>query len=707
MAELLFEIGTEELPARFLSPACSYWESALSKGLREKRLPFQSIHVEASPRRTAVMIEGLATKQDDVKEEVSGPKASIAWDDKGELTKAGAGFLRGRGLTATDAYRKETPKGEVIAARVHDKGKPASDLLPTMLKTLMGKVPFPKTMRWTDGKETFGRPIRWLVCILDGETIDLEYAGVKSTNKTTGHRFHHPEQVEVSSIASYQAALDERQVVLAHDQRRDLIEQQANALAKEAGGQLLDDAALLDIVSDLVEKPWPLIGHFNETFLSIPKELLLSEMREHQKYFAVVNDDGELLPHFIVVAGSKPTDPTAVAAGHSRVLRSRFEDGAFYYEADLKESLEDRVPRLDSVLFQRDLGSLLDKTNRIKNLVKHMTEVLGLDASVAVPALQAAELCKADLVSGVVGEFPELQGVMGRYYAVASDLSVDVAQAIEEHYSPRHAGAPLPRNEAGALVAMADRLDTIVGIMGIGKAPTGNTDPFGLRRAAIAFLHIAMDRGYVFSLSETIEKAVSLFEDRPAVSNENLAEQVAMFFRVRLRSVLVEKAESESLEGVSDIVDSTIAAGFDDQVDLLSRTVALARMRAQDPDAFVRLAATFKRVGNILTKAREDKMEIGGTAQLEQDWTEAAEKNLAAAVLDVQNNHSAYKKSQQYEKILESVSNLKPQVDAFFDDVMVMVDDVELRTRRLAILASVEHILLAVADFSKVQIEQE
>ena len=707
MSELLFEIGTEELPARFLKPVVDYWKAALPKELGEIRLSFDQVDVEASPRRLAIMVSGLAAQQDDVEEEVTGPKASIAWDEAGALTKAGQGFLRGRGLGVDDAYRKDTAKGEVIAAKVFEKGKQAEEILPGSLKTLMSKIPFPKTMRWTDEKDSFGRPVRWMVCLIGGKSVEFRFADVVSGDATRGHRFHAPSPIRVSSVSSYRAALEQNQVVLSHAERRAQILAAAEPLAKDVGGQLLHDDALLEIVADLVEKPWPLIGHFDPEFLAMPKELLLSEMREHQKYFGVVDQKGDLLPHFIVVAGSEPVDADAVAAGHSRVLRSRFEDGAFYFESDRKETLEERSKKLSSVMFQRDLGSLSDKTTRIQSLVSFMSQALDLESAAAEASLTAASLCKADLVSGVVGEFPELQGTMGRYYAQADGLSPAVAQAIEEHYAPRHAGASIPESDEGAMVALADRIDTIVGIMGIGKAPTGSADPFALRRAAIAFLHICMGRQYAFSLSSIIAHAITLLGDRIKVPEAELSEQVLSFFKVRLRTVLLERSESNALVGVNDIVDSTIAAGFEDQNDLLSRTLALGRLRTRDNDAFLSLAATFKRVGNILTKARTDGLAFTDLAETGDGWTDESERKLALGVVDTQQNVTQLKQAQDYDALLEHIAGLKPMVDSFFDNVMVMSEDAQERARRLGLLRAVEQILLSVADFSKVQFDQD
>jgi glycyl-tRNA synthetase beta chain len=714
MPTLLYEIGTEELPAGFVAPAVRYLKEASAQALSEARLSHGEIRAEGTPRRLVLMVDGLAAAQETVEEEVTGPRVDIAWDGEGNLTKAGQGFLRGRGLDESAAYKKETKKGEVIAAMVREEGKPAQDVLPALLEELTAKVPFKKNMRWTDGKETFGRPVRWLLALLDKDVVPLSFADVTSSNETRGHRFHAPDPVVVDGVDAYLKALESGRVTLDVEARKRVILERARALANEAGGALLEDDALLDIVANLVETPWPILGRFEERFLEMPKELLLSEMREHQKYFGVVDKSGALLPCFIIVAGSEPKDPDDVAAGNARVLRSRFEDGAFYFREDQKVPLKDRVTDLERVLFQRDLGTVREKTARIEALTSALAKATGADDKTTAAAERAALLCKADLVTGVVGEFPELQGTMGRTYAERDGEGADVAQAIEDHYAPRGHGGALPESEAGALVALADRLDTLVGILGIGKAPSGSADPFGLRRAAIAFLTIAMSRGYRFSLSAKIERAVDLLGDKKSVEREALIEQVTTFFKTRLKAVLVERAEAAGIEGAGDIVDAAIGAGFDDLADLEARTIALAKMRAQDHDGFLSLAAAFKRVGNILNKARGDDMAVAPDALDESKLSEDAEKALLSATTDAQKQFDAAhdkggdagaKDLAVYEVSLETIAGLKPAVDRFFDDVLVMADDTAVRDARLALLARIERMLTTVADFTRVQVE--
>jgi glycyl-tRNA synthetase beta chain len=501
--------------------------------------------------------------------------------------------------------------------------------------------------------------------------------------------------------------LAEAEVLLDGEARRAAIAEGAAALAGEVGGRVVPDEDLLDVVKNLVEKPWPIRGSFDAAFLDIPKEVLISEMREHQKCFAIEDDAGKLLPVFAVVAGSKPPDPDFVAAGHARVLRARFEDGAFYFRDDVKMPLADRVEKLGRVTFQRDLGTLLDKVHRIERLVGLMGQDLDLDADAVKTTQRAAHLCKADLITGVVGEFPELQGTMGRIYAEKSGESDEVARAIEEHYLPRHAGDALPQSQAGALVGLADRLDTLVGIIGIGKSPKGSHDPFALRRAAIAIAHILIERRHRLSLEKAIHDATNSFEDRLTHSPDQILEDVRGFIRARLKGVILERCQQAGLNAEADLIDAAIAAGDDDLPDLDARVMALAALRHKAHDEFLQLAATFKRVGNIVKKARADGTFPDQDAIDLSLLTEAAEKELHDGVKALMNKSAGASEAGDletgYRQHLESVAGLKARVDQFFDDVMVMAEDPALRAARLGLLAQLEGEVLSVADFTRIQ----
>jgi glycyl-tRNA synthetase beta chain len=706
--DILLEIGTEELPAGFLDPALAFLERALPAALHEARLSHGPVWTEGTPRRLVVVVEGVADGQEDRDEEVTGPKAEVAWDSEGELTKAGEGFLRGRGLDPQAAYRKDTKKGAVMAVLVHEKGAPADEVLPELLSALLPKIPFKKTMRWTDGKAAFGRPVRWLLALLGDTALPVHFADVTSGRVTYGHRFHFPEAVEVTGVADYQQKLAQRRVVLSRAARRRLILDEARRLAADSGGALLEDEELLHEVANLVEHPWPVLGRFEERFLEMPKELLLSEMKEHQRYFGVAGERGALQSAFIVVAGSEPPSPERLAAGNARVLRSRFEDGAFYFAEDGKHRLEERAARLDTVLFQRDLGTLADKTRRVCALTDRLAALLAVMGEPRERALRAAHLAKADLLSGVVSEFPELQGTMGRYYALRDGEPTEVALAVEEHYQPKNASDAMPSTLEGALVGVADRTDTLVGILAVGKPPSGSADPFGLRRAAIAVLRIALHRGWALSLPALIEAAADEVGERSKKPRAELMALALDFLQTRLRGVLVERLEERGLRGAGDIVDAVLGAGASDPVDAEARALALARLRDTDTAQFDQLAATFKRVGNLLHKARGDGLAAEASSLDDRALFEAAEQALVGEVRAAQGRLEASRGAgaelaARYAGSLETIVALKPHVDRFFDDVMVMVDDEKVRTARLGLLATVESLLVSLADFTRIQ----
>jgi glycyl-tRNA synthetase beta chain len=714
MPELLFEIGCEELPAGFVDPALAFLEKAVDEALTTARLPHGRVIAEGTPRRLAVIVDDVAAKQEDKEDEISGPSWSVAFSRgaNGELvpTQAGEGFLRKNNLKVTDVFEKETKKGPIVAAKVCEAGRPAGEILGALFEAILPKIPFKKTMFWGDARAThrqvFGRPVQWLLALLGGKPFEVKFADVTSGNTTRGHRYHAPQAVVVSSVSEYRRALERGHVVLSRAERRQMIIDGANALAKHAKGRLLEDAALLEIVKNLVEKPFPVLGTFEERFLEMPKELLISEMREHQKYFAVVDNTGALLPCFVVVAGSDSSDKAGLAAGNARVIRARFEDGAFYFRTDRERSLASRIEDLKSVVFHRELGNLWEKTARIAKVAERLAMDLDLDPTTTV---QTAMLSKADLTTGVVNEFPELQGIMGRTYARHDGMSHDVSVGIDEHYAPRHAGAALPTTVEGALTGIADRIDTLVGILGIGKAPTGNADPFALRRAAIAISHVLMDRGWRFSLEDTVALGVAAYKVQGKLAKADdmaLVRQVVDFIRGRVRGVLVERCQARGLSGAEDIVDAAMAsrAGVDVLPDVEENAIALAELRARDPAGFTSLCKTFKRVGNILRQARTEGVLQGAVDGFENALKEPAETELLRAVNATKVDTSGASLDVR-RKMLGAAAQLKPTVDKFFDDVMVMTDDAALRSARLGLLAQIEGVFVDVADFTKVQVE--
>ena len=712
MAELLFEIGTEELPADFVDKALAYMETALVKQCADQRLLCTVSRVDGTPRRL-VIIADIADKQSDLEEEITGPLWSVAFNADGTPTPAGEGFLKKNNLAPGDVKPKDGgKKGTVICGVRQEAGKATSEVLPALLEALMPRIPFKKTMRWGDRAKTngqvFGRPVRWLLVLFAGKPLSVRFADVVSGTTTRGHRYHAPDEVVVDSVASYLKTLAGAQVVLSRTERADIIRAQAQALATAEGGVLVPDEPLVQLVKNLVEKPFPLLGRFDKAFLEVPKELLISEAREHQKYFMITDKAGDLLPCFVVVAGSDSKNKAALAAGNARVIRARFEDGAFYFRTDRERTLNDRVIDLDKLVFHKALGHYGEKATRLeavgKAVVDFTATVLNANGdanAIGVDVARAAKLAKADLTSGVVNEFPELQGVMGRYYARLDGENDTVAFAIEDHYAPRHNGAALPRSDVGAIVGIADRLDTLVGIVGVVGVPSGSADPFALRRAAVALLTIAIERGYTFALKDVVGAAIAAYvrQGRLAkVEASVLISQVVDFIQGRLKGVLVEKAAAAGFADVSDVVDAALGArgGLDDLPDVWQRVLAVASLRSQDPAAFLALAATFKRVGNIVRKAREDGHVFGAAVPPEETLELPVERELAQAAVTLVATGS-------HTDTLRQVAALRPAVDRFFVDVMVMVDNAPLRTARLSLLAAIEGRLLDVADFTRLQ----
>lgn len=712
MAELLLEIGCEELPAGFIDPALAYLETELPKALSEARIECQDVFVDGTPRRLMVNVQAGA-RQQDLEEEITGPSWSVAFDAEGKPTQAGLGFLNKNGLEASSVYQKESKKGPLVAAKKREAGKATAEVLPAILEHLIAKIPFKKTMRWGDRHVThgqvFGRPVQWLLCLFDNKPLSIRFADVVSGRTTRGHRYHANDEVKVTSVATYLAALKRGGVMLSRKDRAARIIDEARRLAQTAGGDLVEDQGLVELVKNLVEYPYPLLGRFDARFLEVPKELLISEAREHQKYFMVTGPTGNLLPCFVVVAGADSKDKEALAAGNARVLRARFEDGAFYFRTDRERSLGDRVKDLDKLVFHKELGHYGEKARRLVDVAAAITSELaealieaGVDVSrVGAEAGRAALLCKADLTTGVVNEFPELQGVMGRTYALKDAEPVDVAWALDDHYAPRLQGAALPRSHVGAITGIADRLDTMVGILGIGKAPTGSADPFALRRAAVAVISIAIERKYAFSLDVVIGAAVDAYHRQQKltkVEKNKLVKDVRDFIAGRLRSVLIDRAAAAGFADVGDVVDAALGAraGTDDLPDVWARVQAMAALRAKDTVAFTSAAALFKRVGNIVKKARDEKIHVGVLVPGADELEKEAERDLRDAVV-------TFTEARSHGDILARAVAMIPAVERFFVDVMVMVDDERLRAARLALLGSIVDRLVDVADFTRLQ----
>ncbi|NVJ24108.1 glycine--tRNA ligase subunit beta [Myxococcus sp. AM011] len=695
--DLLLEIGAEEIPASFIGPALEDLRRVLTERMAEARLKHGEVSVYGTPRRLAVLVRDVADAGEDVVKEVLGPSAKAAFDAQGKPTKAAEKFAESLKLSVDALGRSQTAKGEYLSARVEEKGRPAADTLKDALHVAVHSINFRKSMRWGDVESSFARPVQWLVALLGGDVIPVVFGDVKSGRTTHGHRFLSPGAIELKAPADYEASLAKANVVADIAKRRAQLVEKLAVAAKAAGGKLLEDEGLVDQVTNLVELPSPVVGTFEERHLDLPPEVLVQEMKSHQRYFSLVDGAGKLLPKFIAVSNTPVRDEQLSLRGYQRVLRARLADGRFFYDEDRKTPLMDRVEKLGRVVWQGQLGTYLEKVERFRTLgvwLAVQTKRAGESATIE----RAATLAKADLVTGMVGEFPELQGVMGREYARASGEPEAVAQAIFEHYLPRGAEDALPTQDAGALIGIADRLDSLCGIFAIGKAPSGAADPFGLRRACIAIIRLVLGRGYRFSLAGAVDEALRLLAPKLANVKRKAGdaaprEQVLEFFRGRLKSLWGEQHRT-------DVVEAVLAAGFDDLVAAHKRLEALSLLVGRAD--FQPLAVAFKRVVNIVEKQGRDV--AGGQTQA-QKLVDDAERQLHSAFTQARNSVAGFVQSDDFSGALKEITGLKPAVDTFFDKVMVMAEDKELRENRIRLLVEIGALFNQVADFSKIQAE--
>jgi glycyl-tRNA synthetase beta chain len=640
----------------------------------------------------------VAEASSDRSSEVVGPSAKAAYDREGKPTQAAERFALGLKISLDRLRRVQTPKGEYVAASVEEKGRPALALLPEILTSAVHGIGFKKSMRWGDVEQNFARPVHWLVALLGEEVLPLIFGDVRSGRRTHGHRFLAPEPIVLRAPADYEKTMENAHVIPDFARRKAMLEDRLRAVAQKARAQLISDPDLLDQVTNLVEEPHPLLGSFDERHLDLPREVLVQEMKSHQRYFPLTDASGRLVARFVAVSNTPVQDEKTSIIGYERVLKARLADGRFFFDEDRKVSLADRVERLRRVVWQGKLGSYADKVERIRALALSLAEMTGrTDSNLRQTIERAATLSKADLVTGMVGEFPELQGTMGREYALASGESPEVALAIFEHYLPRGASDSLPTQDAGALIGIADRLDSLCGIFAIGKIPTGAADPFALRRACLGVIHIVLGRGYRFALSSAVATALQLLAPKLAdlkakPSEVRAGDQVLEFFRGRLKALWAEQHRA-------DVVEAVLSAGFDDLVAAQKRLQALAHLVGQaELDA---LAMTFKRVANIVGK--QGKGEVGAIdpGRLIEEEERALHRCLSEASAAVERRRAA----DDYAGALDVIRGLKPAVDAFFDRVMVIAEDKALRANRISLLHGVRALFGQVADFSKLQVE--
>jgi len=687
MPTLLFEIGTEEIPAGVIDPACRFLAKDLGRRLDELHLRHESVRSLGTPRRLTVVVDGLVDRQPDRVETHKGPPVKAAFDEQGRPTKVAEGFARARGVTVADLERVQTPKGEYVMVREEVPGQSAMTLLPGVLADLAAAIPFPKSMRWGEGEFAFIRPIQWIVALFDGRVVPLRIGGVDSSALTRGHRFHAPAPFEVSGAQDYTDRLAERMVLVDPAARRRAVIEAVTAAVAEQCGQDAEpvlEEGLVDTVTNLVEYPSPVAGRFERRFLELPQEVLVTSMREHQKYFPVRSrQDGRLLPYFVAVNNTRIQDQRLASSGHERVLRARLADALFFFHQDRQMRLADRYEALDGIVFQQRLGTMRQKSERMRRLAVFLAERVAPELADTVD--RAARLAKCDLLTEMVGEFPSLQGVMGREYARHDGEEEAVAMAVYEHYLPLRAGGRLPSALPGALVGLADRLDTLAGCFGIGARPTGSTDPFGLRRAALAVLHLIEGFELPLSLQAAVQAAFDGYPAETGLAVEG-KEQVLDFLRIRFENDQVAKGRDVEL------VRAATSAGFDDLLDCLARMAALERIR--ESDAFAALSGSFKRIRNIVKDHRD-------TAVDEALLEEEAERRLFETLVSLQRTLEPLVRGRRYDEALQALLVLEAPVARFFDDVLVMAEDERIRRNRLGLLAGLAALVRRIGDISR------
>ena len=689
METLLLEIGAEEIPAGYIQPALDALTANLLKRLDNARISHGQAQTCGTPRRLTVTVEQVASKQETITEDLLGPPEKIAFDEAGKPTMAAVKFAEKAGVAVKRLKVVQTEKGRYLSARKTERGKATATLLKTILPEIILATPFPKSMRWADLTIQFARPIQSIVALYGKKVVSFALEGqIKSGRKALGHMFMNPGKVAIDSPEAYENAMAAVNVVVDIDKRRQLTAKSVAEASASIGGQVLADDELLDIVTNLVETPYATAGKFDDIFLEVPREILITAMREHQKYFAVTDASGALMPGFVAVNNTRTHDMDLVATGHERVLRARLSDARYFYNADVKVPMEDWVEKLKGVLFQAKLGSMHEKVMRVKALAGWLADAVNPAEKEKV--MRAAHLCKADLVSQVVGEFAKLQGVMGRIYATVAGEDPDVAKAIEEHYRPTRSGGQLPETETGALLSIAEKIDSICGCFSVGLIPTGAADPYALRRQGIGILQIMRSRKINVPLADLVQKGVSLFTDKSTESAERTASAVLTFLTNRLSRLLVDEGLSK------DIIAAVISVSAERIPDVENRAAALQKLKGQA--GFDPLAAAFKRVENILKKAGPAK----DAAVASDLFAHASEGALHAASQDVAGQVKDLMEQGKLGSALDVIATLRGPVDTFFNDVMVMADDDAVRRNRLALLASISAIFGQIADFSQI-----
>ena len=686
--KFLLEIGVEELPPSFIRPALGVLEEKTAAGLGEARLDCARIHAFGTPRRLAVLVEGLAEKQSESTEMIFGPPASAAFGESGAPTKAAEGFARRYGVEVSDLRVEKKDRGDYVCVEKTYEGKPAAEVLPGLLVEILNGITFPKTMTWEESRTLFARPVRWLVALLDREPVDLAWAGLKAGRRTCGHRFLAPGEIDIKSPADYVEVLGRAHVIVDHEERKRLISAMAEEAAKSSGGTIVEDDDLLEIVNFEVEYPLAILGSFDQAFLDMPGEVVITAMKEHQNFFSISDGRGRLMPRFVAIANTDSDPDGYIVRGNERVLKARLADALFYWQEDRKTGLDHMAEGLARVLWQESLGTLAEKSERIAALARAISETTGLSTAQSVQ--RAARLAKADLTSLMVREkeFSSLQGYMGGKYAEASGEDPAVAAGISEHYLPRFAEDVLPESECGLVVALADKADTLAGCFGVGLLPTGSEDPYALRRQATGIARILIEREIHVSLSVVFREAIRLYGDKLGGDISDLESALLDFVKQRVETLLVDRGFR------FDLVAAVLDAGIDDPALIMKRIAAVEKFERHEK--FASLLTAFKRAHNITKGGFDGDPDTG---LFEDD----AERDLFETYRNVLPDYETYMHEKDFGGALDVLSELSAPIDVFFDSVMVMAEDESLRMNRLRLLSRITHLFLAIANFSRLE----
>ena len=681
---LLLEIGVEELPSRFGQTTLDQIENNLSKLLKEERVNFDNIDKYATPRRLTFVIKNLADKASDLEEEVKGPAKKIAVDEEGNFTKPALGFMKSKGLDPENVYFKQVGNAEYLFGTIKQSVKETAEILKNIIPTAIKNVTFPKAMRWGGKNMRFARPIRWMVALLNDNVLDVNLEGIKASNVTKGHRFLGEREFEVNSVEDYFEKLEKNYIILDQHKRKAMIKEQAIEVANSLGGEVELDDDLLEEITFLVEYPTAFYGEFEEDYVKLPKEVVTTPMKEHQRYFPV-SKDGKLLPYFIAVRNGDSHRIDIVKAGNEKVLKARLADALFFYKEDTKKPLESFVDKLQTVVFQAKLGTVYDKSLRIDKLSQTILNELNMSES-AKNTQRAAKLCKADLVTNMVFEFTELQGIMGRDYAKVGGENEEVCQAIFEHYLPRYAGDILPETNAGIALSIADKLDSIAGFFAIGIKPSGSQDPYALRRQALGILSILLDKKLSVNLNNLINAALDNYSNLE-FNKEEVASQIVEFFVERVKNLF------KDLGIRYDVIDAVLNNNLNDISDIHTRALELNRWLQKDE--LVEMLTAFNRVSTLAQKSTIDIVK-------EELLKEDAEIKLYNGFKEIKLNVESLLVDKKYNEALDAFATLRPLVDNLFDNVMVMDKDESVKENRLGLLKQIYSTMLTICDLSKI-----